>query len=80
MNQQLEQVQKEIDQLRKPGYAQGLEQNTYEAQAKAFEQMFKAQFGPRDAQVERLDTLIEIQRQLVEQGAQAPRVNVVPGG
>ena len=80
MNQQLEQVQKEIDQLRKPGYAQGLEQNTYEAQAKAFEQMFKAQFGPRDAQVERLDTLIEIQRQLVEQGAQAPRFNVVPGG
>lgn len=80
MDAQLEQIQKEIDQLRKPGYAQGLEQNTYEAQAKAFEQMFKAQFGPRDAQVERLDTLIEIQRQLVEQGAQAPRVNVVPGG
>jgi hypothetical protein len=80
MDLQLEQVQKEIEQLRKPGYAQGLEQNTYDAQAKAFDQMFKAQFGPRDAQVERLDTLIEINRQLVEQGAQAPRVNVVPGG
>jgi hypothetical protein len=80
MDAQLAQVNKEIEQLRKPGYAQGLEQNTYDAQAKAFEQMFKAQFGPRDAQLERLDTLIEINRQLVEQGAQAPRVNVVPGG
>jgi hypothetical protein len=77
MYQQLKLVQDEIAQMNKPVVQSAMEQNGFDAQAQAFDQMLKAKFE-RDPQTERLDTLITIERamlQAIEDNAMVRVVN-----
>jgi hypothetical protein len=65
MYQQLKLVQDEIAQMNKPVVQSAMEQNGFDAQAQAFDQMLKARFE-RDPQAERLDTLISIERAMLQ--------------
>ena len=64
---QLKKVQDEIAEMRKtsPVFESGMEQNAFDAQAQAFDQMLKAKFE-RDPQAEKLDTLIGIERAMLQ--------------
>jgi hypothetical protein len=77
MYQQLKLVQDEIAQMNKPVVQSAMEQNGFDAQAQAFDQMLKAKFE-RDPQTEKLDTLITIERamlQAIEDNAMVRVVN-----
>jgi hypothetical protein len=64
MQAQLAAVQKEIAEATRPVVQSAMEENGFSAQAQAFDQMLKAKFE-RDPQAEKLDTLITIEREML---------------
>jgi hypothetical protein len=65
MQAQLAAVQKEIAEATRPVVQSAMEENGFSAQAQAFDQMLKAKFE-RDPQAEKLDTLITIEREMLQ--------------
>jgi hypothetical protein len=65
MQEQLRLVQEEITQANKPVVQGAMEENGFSAQAQAFDQMLRAKFE-RDPQVEKLETLISIEREMLK--------------